>query len=114
MSRKVLGIDIRNDSIAAVLVKSGMRENRIDAHANIAIPAATEEEHNGVVDALKSLAEIVDIGGCDFVISIPSDSFSYRNIQVPFSNPKKIRMVLPFELEPTLPYPIDNLLLDFQ
>lgn len=114
MSRKVLGIDIRSDSIAAVVVKSSMRENRIDAHATIAIPAATDEEQSGITAALESLTERLDISGCDYVISIPSDRFSYRNIQVPFSNPKKIRMVLPFELEPTLPYSIDNLILDFQ
>ena len=114
MSRKVLGIDIRNHSIAAVMVKSSMRENRIEAHANIPIPAATDEEQNGIAAALESLTAIIDISGCDFVVSIPSGSFSYRNIQIPFRNPKKIRMVLPFELEPTLPYPINNLVLDFQ
>jgi type II secretion system protein L len=114
MSRKVLGIDIRNDSIAAVLVISSMRENRIDASADVPIPAATEEAPNGIATALESLKETMDISGCDCVISVPSERFSYRNIQVPFSNPRKIRMVLPFELEPTLPFQIDNLVLDFQ
>ena len=33
MSRKVLGIDIRRESVSAVLVKTGLRENLIDAHA---------------------------------------------------------------------------------
>ena len=114
MSRKILGIDIRNDSIAAVLVISSMRENRIDGSADVPIPAATEEQPNGIAAALESLKETMDISGCDCVVSVPSDRFSYRNIQVPFRNPKKIRMVLPFELEPTLPYQIDNLVLDFQ
>jgi type II secretion system protein L len=114
MSRKILGIDIRNDSIAAVLVISSMRENRIDASAEVPIPAATEEQPNGIAAALESLKETMDISGCDCVVSVPSERFSYRNIKVPFSNPKKIRMVLPFELEPTLPYQIDNLVLDFQ
>jgi type II secretion system protein L len=114
MSRKILGIDIRSDSIAAVLVTSSMRENRIDAATVVPIPEASEERPNGIAAALESLKNTVNISECDCVISVPSEKFSYRNIQVPFSNPKKIRMVLPFELEPTLPYPIDDLVLDFQ
>jgi len=47
------------------------------------------------------------------VVSISADHFSYRILQVPFKDAKKIRMVLPFELEPTVPYPIDDLVIDF-
>ena len=42
MSRKVLGIDIRKESISAVLVRTSLRENRIDAHAHIPLPEAAE------------------------------------------------------------------------
>ena len=55
----------------------------------------------------------MDIIGCDGVVSIPADHFSYRSLKVPFKDPKKIRLVLPFELEPTVPYPVDHLVLDF-
>jgi type II secretion system protein L len=114
MSRSILGIEIRNHSIIAVLVKSSVRDIRIDDYAKIPIPAATEETQNGLPVALEALTQTIDISGCDCVISVPSDRFSYRNIRVPFSNRKKIRMVLPFELEPTLPYRIEDLILDFQ
>jgi general secretion pathway protein L len=35
-------------------------------------------------------------------------------MRIPFSNVRKIGMVLPFELESALPYPIDDLVIDFQ
>ena len=104
MSRKVLGIDIRKHSIIAVLVKSGGQENSIEACVEIPVPAETDEAENGIDAAFESLAQTIDIGDCDCIASFPSAWFSYRNIRVPFSNPKKIRMVLPFELEPTLPF----------
>lgn len=113
MSRKVLGLDIRNHSLAAVVVSSSLRENRVDAHTHIPISSADEDE-NGIAAALETLVQRIDIRGCDWVVSVPADRFSFRNLKVPFSNSKKIRMVLPFELEPTLPYQIDDLFIDFQ
>ena len=112
MSRKVLGIDIRKDSVSAVLVKTSLRENRIDAHAYIPLPDSAEDENN-FKTALQALWNEVDPAGCDCVVSISADHFSYRILQVPFKDSKKIRMVLPFELEPTVPYPVDDLVIDF-
>jgi general secretion pathway protein L len=112
MSKKVLGIDIRKESVSAVLVKTSLRENRIDAHAHIPLPE-TAEDDNIFRTALNDLCREIDPGGCDCVVSISADHFSYRILQVPFKDAKKIRMVLPFELEPTVPYPIDDLVIDF-
>ena len=112
MSRKVLGIDIKRDSVSAVLVKTSLRENRIDAHAYVPLPDSAEDE-NKFKTALQALWNEVDPAGCDCVVSISADHFSYRILQVPFKDAKKIRMVLPFELEPTVPYPVDDLVLDF-
>jgi Tfp pilus assembly PilM family ATPase len=112
MSRKVLGIDIQKDSICAVLVRTSLRENMIDAHAYIPLPDSTEDGNN-FKTALHALWNEIDPAGCDCVVSISADHFSYRILQVPFKDAKKIRMVLPFELEPTVPYPVDDLALDF-
>lgn len=112
MSRKVLGIDIRKESVSAVLIKTGMRENRIDAHAHIPLPDP-DEDGNHFKTALGTLCNEIDPAGCDCVVSISADHFSYRILQVPFRDSRKIRMVLPFELEPTVPYPVDELVIDF-
>jgi general secretion pathway protein L len=112
MSRKVLAIDIRKHSVSAVLVKTSLRDNRIDAYTHIPLLAAAEDE-NGISAVLETLTREMDVIGCDCVVSIPADHFSYRNLKIPFKDPKKIRMVLPFELEPTVPYPVDSLVLDF-
>jgi general secretion pathway protein L len=112
MSRKVLGIDIKKDSVSAVLVKTSLRENRIDAHAYIPLPDPAEDENN-FKTTLQALWHEIDPAGCDCVVSISADHFSYRILQIPFKDSKKIRMVLPFELEPTVPYPVDDLVIDY-
>ena len=53
------------------------------------------------------------IGGATCVVSIPAAEVAFRNMSVPFKNPKKIRQILPFELESTLPVSIENLSIDF-
>jgi len=113
MSRKVLGLDIRNHSVTAVVVKSSLKESRIEAYAHIPFIQEGEDE-NSLAAALQTLTEKIDIAGCDCAVSIPAQQFSYRNLKVPFKNSRKISMVLPFELEPTLPYRIEKLAIDFQ
>jgi hypothetical protein len=112
MSRKVLGIDIRRESVSAVLVKTSLRESRIDTHAYIPM-SDSEEDPDKIKTALETLTGQIDPTGCDCVVSISADHFSYRLLKVPFKVAKKIRMVLPFELEPAVPFPVDNLAIDF-
>ena len=103
MSRKILGIDIRNHFLSAVILNSSLREYRVDDYIHLPFPDSDDPE-KGLAAALETLAEKMDLAGSDCVVSIPAGLFTFRNLQVPFNNSKKIRMVLPFELEPTLPY----------
>jgi len=112
MSRKVLGLDIRSDSLYAVLVKGSLRESRIAASLAVPIEAAGDES-GGLKTALEAVAAAMDLQNADCVVSVPASLFSCRNVFVPFGNPKKIRMVLPYELEPHLPYAADEMLVDF-
>jgi hypothetical protein len=112
MSRKVLGLDIRSDSLCAVLVKGSLRESRIAA--SLTVPIATAgDEPGGLPAALEAVAAAMDLQNADCVVCVPASLFSCRNVFVPFGNAKKIRMVLPYELEPHLPYPADEMLVDF-
>jgi general secretion pathway protein L len=113
MSRNVLGLDIRSDSICAVLVKSGLRESRIVACASLPFPEAAPDAASAWRAALETLPGKIDLEGVDCAVSIPAVYFSSRNLQVPFSNAKKVRMVLPFEMEPSLPFQADELAMDF-
>jgi type II secretion system protein L len=113
MSRKVLGIDIRNQSLTAVLLNSSLREYHVDDFIHIPYSGPDDPERS-LSAALETLKERMDLTGSDFVVSVPAHQFIFRNMQVPFHNAKKIRMVLPFELEPSLPFAVEDLTIDFQ
>ena len=112
MSRNILGLDIRDDSISAVLVKSGIKTNSIEAHEYI--PVSDQKDIAGCIDSLlKSLCKQTDISGSICVASFPANRISYRNIKLPFKEQKKIKQILPYELESTLPFLVDNLIIDY-
>ena len=105
MSRKYLGLDIQNSALAAVLIESGLKGNWIRAHSYIPYPEG-KDEIQGLEAALEALVSQVDIAGCSCIASFPSEHVFFRNMSVPFKQASKIRQVLPFELEPTMPMPI--------
>ena len=117
MSKKVLGLDIRKDAITAVLLKSGIRESEIEACARVPVSKTNGDDDTGLFsghgEALKKIKETMDIEGTVCIASLPADELSYRNIDMPFKGKKKIAQVLPFELEPVLPFPVDDLIFDF-
>lgn len=108
MPGKILGLDITNHSITAVQVKSEFKGYQITACARVMI-----DQNGGLDHALQGLLDQTDLKSDTFIASIPGEHVSYRNLQMPFKEPKKIRQTLPFEIETLVPFPIENLVVDF-
>jgi type II secretory pathway component PulL len=117
MSRPYLSLDIRDHSISALLVKSGLRGSVIAGHAHVPVEASGESEtreDNPWHAAIAHIVEKLDAAGAACLVSLPPALVSYRNLRVPFKENRKIRQVLPLEIEPLLPFPLDEVILDFQ
>jgi general secretion pathway protein L len=112
MNRKILGLDIRSDTVSAVLINSGIKGTAIEAHEYVTI-LSEKGDKNGLSASLETIEQKMDISDTICVASFPADEISYRNIQVPFKGQKKIKKILPYELEPTLPFPVEELIIDF-
>ncbi|MDX9786031.1 MAG: type II secretion system protein GspL [Desulfobacterales bacterium] len=113
MSRKYLGLDIQEDALSAVLLQSGLKTRLIESCIQIPLPAAESFPEN-IQEAFKTLVAAMPLDGPVTTLSIPIQYVTCRNLDVPFSDSKKIRQVLPFELEPRLPFPVEDLVIDFQ
>ncbi|MEW6673902.1 MAG: type II secretion system protein GspL [Thermodesulfobacteriota bacterium] len=112
MSRMILGFDIRKDAVSAVLLQSRIKGISIEAHAYSPLSEAGGIR-DGVYDCMNRLMKQADITGAACIVAYPSEKIFYRNIRVPFKEQKKIRQILPYELEPTLPLPVEDLIIDF-
>lgn len=113
MSRRVLGLELRETSIAAVLLESGFKGSRLVAQDYVPIPPEKADDE-GIGEALNTLVERLKPAGATCVLGIPTKAVSFRNLSVPFHDIKKVRQVLPFELEPSLPIPVEELIFDFE
>lgn len=112
MKRKILGLDIREDAVSAVLLAGSIKRTEIEAHLYVPI-SEPEDFESGLAAALEAIIEKIDVTGAVCAASFPADRISYRNLHVPFKKENKIRQMLPYELEPTLPVAVDELIIDF-
>ncbi len=113
MSRNVLGIDLQETGLEAVLVKSGLRETHLRGACSVPLDGGTGEEEGALRAALEEVLSLPSAREADCAVSLPADWFFLRTLAVPFSSPKKIRLVLPYELEPDLPLPAEALAFSF-
>lgn len=107
MPGKILGIDINEDFIAAVQVAAGLKGFQVLSCASVMM-----DRDKGPADALKELSEKMDLRSDEYISSINSD-VSYQNLVMPFKDPRKIRQTLPFEMENIVPFPVEDLVIDF-
>ena len=91
MPGKILGLDINEDAIIAVQVLSGLKGYQVTACAQVAM-----DKDGGVEGTLEDLLEQMDLGSDAYSTAIPVERGFFRNLQMPFRAPKKIKQTLPF------------------
>lgn len=113
MSRQIIAIDIRDTFITAVVLDKGLKANTVTAcsHASYNGDSTSTE---GLENAITELIADIPRDNAILVLALPAHSSIYRTLTVPFKDDGKIRQVLPFELEPSLPMPVDELAIGFQ
>ena len=112
MSKTILGLDIREEGVSAVLLKSGLKGSSLSGFAAAMVPQETDPGE-ALGRALTEIGEKLDLAGSDCVAGLPDHLVSYRNLSLPFTDDRKIRQVLPLELEGSLPFPVDQVVMDF-
>ncbi len=113
MSSRILGLDIRNRDVFAVVVQSGFKTERIDACFQLPLTGEGEFEDQ-LSAAITDLVARVNVKDVFCQVALPSDWIIFRNITVPIKGRSKVRQILPYELEPSLAQPVEDLTLDFE
>jgi len=108
MSGKILGIDINEDFIAAVQIVSGLKGFQVSSCASIMIA-----KDSSPAEALEALSQKIELKDSTCIASINAASVSFQNLVMPFKDPKKIKQILPFEMETLVPFPIEDIVIDF-
>ena len=111
MTINILGVDFRKDSVYAVQIRGSYNGIWVGAHAHVFLERP-EDLEKGLASCLETISGQTNLPAV-CVAALPSDQFFYRNIVSPFTDPRKIDQMLPYELEQSLPVPADELIIDF-
>ena len=114
MAQRILGLDIGAWSVKATVVESSLRKTSVVAFREHHLPvdAAGAPLADGLRPAVQALLEGLEY---DTVASaVPGAQVLTRELELPFSDPKRIAQVLPFQLEALIPRPLDQLSHDYQ
>ena len=108
MAGKILGIDIQSGSITAVQVEARLRGYHVVGCASVIMKNFDELD-----ETLKALKEQMDCKADTYISTIPGEQALYRNITMPFQSTKKIRQTITYEIEPMIPFPVEDIIVDF-
>ncbi len=111
-SQRVVGIDITKSHIYATLLRahgSTMTiEKQLSEPLNGDVPNYNERVIAGLPTIMKS------IGKVDYIrTAIPSTHVIFKELRMPFTSRDKIDLVIRFEVEPLLPFPAQDAVIDF-
>ncbi len=102
---KIVGLKIEKGKLAVSVVEKGMRQTELkDSYS---VPFSTDTE---LTDLLRAKSR--EWAGARIVSSIPGNKFSQRTAMFPFSDRKRVEKALPFELEDSIPFSLDDVELD--
>ncbi|HYQ60696.1 MAG TPA: type II secretion system protein GspL [Desulfatiglandales bacterium] len=104
----VVGLQVKEGFIGAVQIYVGLKGPEIDkaVFIEVADPERVQEE-------LKRLFHEEGFKKEMIVTSLPSSKALIREISLPISQPKKVEKVIKYQMEPYLPCPVEEVLVDF-
>ena len=113
LKRSFLGIEIGTDAISAVLYQIRRGSERIVA-AHRVLRTSGKEEAEALSEALEPILALQQATVVSCAVALPAGEFVFRHLSAPFSEDRKLRQVLPFELEPSLAVPAEKLIFDYR
>jgi len=104
----VVGLQVKEGFIGAVQLYLGLKGPEIDKAVvrEVAEPERIQEE-------IKKLFEEEGFKKEMIVTSLPSSKAFIREISLPLSQPKKVEKIIKYQMEPFLPCPVEEVLVDF-
>jgi len=110
MPEKILGLDIGAGSVKAVILSRKFRGGR----RILAVRRIEIHEPGGIPEAMQQLFADPTFRGLVCMTAISPGLLSFRNVQLPFRDDKKIGQTLAFALEPLIQQSLDGVFIDYR
>ena len=107
--KRVLGFELNATSVQASLLYFSGNKVVIENSMTIALQ---DQSQASIINAIKKIA--TTIGRYDEVVtSLISSTVVFKELVLPFIGREKIKMIVGFEIEPHLPFTLDEAIIDF-
>ncbi len=111
--KRILGIDLAKTYVAATLIVAKGKTVTLEKSFVIPLDPGTPTNYDErAIKALHSVVEQIDHFD-SLVTSLSSSLVIFKEFKLPFLDHHKIDMVLEFEVEPLLPFPVHDAVIDF-
>ena len=104
----VVGLQVKEGFIGAVQLYVGLKGPEID---KAVFREVTNPEH--IQEEVKKLFQEEGFKKEMIITSLPSSKAFIREISLPLSHPKKVEKIIKYQMEPYLPCPVEEVLVDF-
>ncbi len=114
MAHKIYGVDIGTYSIKVAELESSFRSFELVSfyeHPIVYNEVLTAEE--AISATLEKMAEDYDLAEGQVYTALPGNMTSTRLIEMPFGSSKKIDQTIEFEIEGAIPFPIEDIVVDY-
>lgn len=107
MPQRILSIEIDDAELKAAVLQTSFRDYKVAGFFR--------EPLNGDAEAqLKRFVEQHAEAGDTILTALPGDRVTWRTLFLPFRDQKKLSQTVPFELESSVPFGLDEVVVDFQ
>jgi len=122
MPKKILGIDIGSSSIKFVQLSKSFRGISTARFSEKPIPSLEvakttdpnlPKQEINLSQILKQAIEEKGLASDEYITCLPSKLAMIREVNFPFKDIAKIRQVIKFEIEQSLPFPPEEVIVDF-
>jgi general secretion pathway protein L len=110
MPQRILALDISDSEVKAAVLETTFRDYRLAALHRQALAdgdvPADEQVRRFVADHLDDADTVLT--------ALPGDRVTWRTFYLPFRDRKRLNQTVPFELESSVPFGLDEVIVDFQ
>jgi Tfp pilus assembly PilM family ATPase len=107
MPQRIVSLDISDAELKATVVQTSFRDYKIAAFLR--------QPLNGGADAqLKRFLEQNSEAGDTILSTLPGEKVTWRTFFLPFRDAKRLAQTVPFELENSVPFGLDEVVVDYQ
>ncbi len=113
LTARVGAVEFDGDTVRLAIVKTGGKlPTVLELHRGQAVYEQPDERFEALVEVVRRLAAEVKTKPTVYLLCASSAQAVVRTIKVPFKGRRRVEAAAPFELEPYLAFPIDELVID--